>query len=134
MAKKILIVEDEENARQFYMEDFKEAGFDVVCVPNGMKAIQHAEKEVVDLVITDIRMPEVGGMALVPYLDKFNAKVPIIIVSAYEQYKEILVGENQNVKAYFVKPVNMVILMAKVRELLGMPTEAGVTTENPTAP
>jgi DNA-binding response OmpR family regulator len=131
MAKKLLIVEDEENARQFYTEDFKEAGFDVVCVPNGMKAIQYAEKEPVDLVITDIRMPEVGGMALVPYLDKFNSKVPIIIVSAYEQYKEILLGENKNVKDYFVKPVNMASLIARVKEVLESPDTVKVVVEPP---
>lgn len=119
MPKRILVVEDEENARNFYQEDLTEAGFEVTCVPDGMKAIQFTEEQHVDLVVTDIRMPEVGGMALVPYLDKFTGQVPVIVVSAYEQYKDLLMGEDPNVKGYFVKPVNMALLIEKIREVLG---------------
>jgi DNA-binding response OmpR family regulator len=95
-----------------------EAGFDVVCVPDGMRAIQCVSEETFDLVITDINMPNVSGLAIIPYLNHAKVKLPVIVVTAYEQYRDLYTGGDKGVSGYFLKPVRMEKLVKRIKEVL----------------
>jgi len=106
---KILIVDDEPFVRDMMTAMIKPAGYDVVEAVNGAEAFNVCKKEVVDLIITDIVMPEKNGIDLIMNVKKEYPDIPIIAVSGgggitgrYD-YLEIakLVGANNILKKPF---------------------------------
>ena len=61
--KKILVADDEMAIRLLYSEELKEEGYEVYTAANGREALEIVEKEPLDLVILDIKMPEMDGFA-----------------------------------------------------------------------
>jgi DNA-binding response OmpR family regulator len=118
MSKCILVVDDEEDIRDLYEEEFKEEGYKVICAADGTDAIKIAEKEHIDLVVTDVKMPEGSGQTVALWFNTFRSKIPVIIVTAFPHYEDILMGEIKYAQAFFTKPVKMVDLKKKMSELL----------------
>ena len=116
MAKRILVVEDYEPTRALYSEELTEAGYEVLTAENGFEALKTFEREDLDLVVTDIRMPGMSGVTLIHCLKAHEKSVPIIVVSAYPQYEGPLEG---NIRAFFAKPVNLELLKRSVSEVIG---------------
>lgn len=75
---KILVVEDEEQNREFLVRFLREKKFDVLEARDGEEALAIIEKEKVNLVISDISMPKMGGIELAEHLLK---KIPVILMS-----------------------------------------------------
>jgi len=111
---KILIVEDHENTRTLYAAEFRDAGYAVVTAENGIKALAVLEQEPFDLVMTDLMMPEIEGSTVIMYMRKYLPKVPVIIVSAYNEEAKY----HGLVKGFFLKPVDMDKLKQAVKDLL----------------
>jgi CheY-like chemotaxis protein len=106
---KILVVDDEPFVRDMMTAMIKPAGYDVVEAVNGAEAFNICKKEAVDLIITDIVMPEKNGIDLIMNVKKEYPDIPIIAVSGgggitgrYD-YLEIakLVGANNILKKPF---------------------------------
>jgi CheY-like chemotaxis protein len=106
---KILVVDDEPFVRDMMTAMIKPAGYDVVEAVNGAEAFNVCKKEAVDLIITDIVMPEKNGIDLIMNVKKEYPDIPIIAVSGgggitgrYD-YLEIakLVGANNILKKPF---------------------------------
>jgi len=126
MTQKILVVDDEEDILFLYREELTEAGYQVFTANNGMNALTVLDEQgTVDLVVTDIKMPEIGGLGLVPYLRSRRPGIPVIVVTAFPQYRNILTAEGSNVKAFFTKPLDFRELRAKVAEILGSDKKGG---------
>jgi len=83
MAKRILIAEDERVLRESLAELLAEEGYEVLQAANGREVQQLILSEPVDLVLTDIRMPEMDGMTLLGYLKQAMAETPVILITAY---------------------------------------------------
>ena len=60
--KKILVVDDEENIRQLYKEEFEEMGYEVTMVADGIQALAALDTKKFDLVTLDMRMPDIDGI------------------------------------------------------------------------
>jgi len=131
LPKRILVVEDHENTRALYAEELQEAGYEVLTAENGYLAMKIIEKDRVDLVITDLRMPEVSGVTLIHCIHFHDEKIPVVVVSAYRQYEEPLAG---NIRAFFTKPVNLELLKQCVAELFLDKTGPAKTFTPPRAP
>jgi DNA-binding NtrC family response regulator len=114
----ILVVEDEEDSREMYKEELAEAGYKVLCAENSSQALETLEKEKIDLVMTDIRMPVGSGASLAVWLHTYKPDMPIIVATAYQHYEEMLKGEEKIVRAFFVKPVHMDDLKKAIAEIL----------------
>lgn len=120
---RILLVEDEEDAREilsFYLENV----FDEVFVAsNGKEGLELYKKnslndKYIDLVITDIKMPNMDGFELIENVTKINPEQKFIIVSAYKDEEYLFKSINLNVMSYFVKPLelkNMMELLKKIK-------------------
>jgi len=117
MAKSILVVEDDESARLLYEEELREVGYAVFFANDGFQALKFLEKEKVDLVMTDIRMPGINGAIMISMIRSKYPDAHIIVVSACKQTSEEGVGKN--VDRYFEKPVNLMDLKLYIAELLG---------------
>lgn len=114
--KKILIVEDEENARILYKEELEKEGFDVLCSANGTDAVCMVEKEHCDLVILDLQMPQMDGIETLGKILTKKRNLPIIIYTAYPQYKDQFLTWAAD--AYLAKSSDLSLLKEKVRNFL----------------
>lgn len=117
MSKKtILVVDDEEHIRLLYKEEFEEEGYLVLVAGNGDEALLQVEKGSPDIVTLDIKMPGVDGITLARKIKEIKSDVPLIFVSAYEDYKHDFGTWASD--AYFVKSANLAELKALVANIL----------------
>ncbi|MFA5157404.1 MAG: response regulator [Candidatus Omnitrophota bacterium] len=80
---KVLVADDETDFRQLLAFWLESRGYEVIAVSNGEEAVQTAQKENPDIVLTDLRMPVVDGVEAIRMIRRFNREVPIIVISAY---------------------------------------------------
>ena len=86
--KKILVVDDEAHIRQLYKDELEEEGYDVLLAASGDEALKVIESEHIDLVMLDIKMPDINGLEILGKIKEINDKLPVILVSAYDTYKQ----------------------------------------------
>lgn len=118
----ILIVDDEENARIGLKKLLTLEGFQVEAVANGFEALEYLRQETVDLVITDINMPEMNGLVFLRELNRSYPAINVIMVTAYGGVESYLEAMNLGAFEYLNKPVKieeLKIVMARIfnREL-----------------
>ena len=115
--KKILVVDDEKNIRTLYKTEFETEGYIVDVAGDAKEALKMFEQQKYDLVILDIRMPGMDGIeALGKFLGR-NNKLPVIINSAYDSYKDNFMSWAAD--AYVIKSSDLTELKSKVKESLG---------------
>ncbi len=115
---RLLIVEDEDNLRELYAEELEEEGYEISRAENGKAAIELIKKESFDLVIMDIRMPEMDGIEALGKVISLNKKIPVIIYTAYSNYKSNFMTWTAD--AYLTKSSNLDELKEKIKELLSV--------------
>ena len=113
---RILIVEDEENQRELYATELEEEGYEVDQAPNGEVAVKMVNQNNYDLVILDIRMPEMDGIEALGKILSREKKLPIIIYTAYSNYKSNFMTWTAN--AYLTKSSNLDELKDTIREVI----------------
>ncbi|WP_294188778.1 response regulator transcription factor [uncultured Clostridium sp.] len=114
----LLIVEDDKNLRRLMEVFFKKNGFEVFLAENGEKAFEIFDKSHIDLVLCDIMIPKVNGYDLVKELRRFNYDLPIIMVTAKENFEDKKKGFLVGVDDYMVKPIDLDELLLRVNALL----------------
>ena len=117
MSKKILVIEDDDIALRLIDYTLRKEGHEVLLAKNGLEGISKAQSEEPDLVILDIRMPEMDGIeALGKVVGRFK-KIPVILNTAYSSYKEDF--RSWAAEAYVVKSSDLSELKGKIKEILG---------------
>ena len=104
----ILVVDDEENVRRGIIEaiDRENLGIDAVYeAETGKTALSFMDIRQIDLVITDIRMPEMGGIELIQQLRSRNRELPIIVISGYSDFSYLQAAIRYGVNDYILKPI-----------------------------
>jgi two-component system response regulator VanR len=118
----ILVAEDEDNARRLYQIFLLDAGYQVLLAKNGLEALAELRDEKVDLLLTDLKMPDMSALEMIPLVRKDRPELPIVVVSAYyRDMQEEFNAKGYNVQGFFNKPVNMATLLGKIKELVGAP-------------
>ncbi|NYJ27965.1 response regulator [Allomuricauda sp. ARW1Y1] len=104
--KKILLVEDDTSLRENVAELLELSGFEVCTASNGLIAVDMAKKEVPDLVLCDIMMPELDGYGVLEELSSHEStrKIPFIFVSAKTEKQDVRRGMNLGADDYLTKP------------------------------
>lgn len=115
--KKILVVDDEENIRQLYKEEFEELGYEVTMVADGIQALAALDTKQFDLVTLDMRMPDIDGIETLRKMKEKNSTLPVIICTAYEEYKHDFGSWCSD--AYVVKSADTSLLRETVKKILG---------------
>ena len=121
MAKRILVVEDNDLNRKLFCDVLKANGHEVVPVADGSNVIATARKFAPDLVIMDIQLPGVSGVDLIAELKDNGdlAKVPVLAVTAYAGKGDEERIRGAGAEDYLAKPVSIGPFMAAVRRLVG---------------
>ncbi|HOM08719.1 MAG TPA: response regulator [Spirochaetota bacterium] len=114
--KKILIVEDEQHQRELYAMELQEEGYEVDQAANGKEAVDKVKVNKYDCVVLDIRMPEMDGIEALGKILSRDKKVPIIIYTAYSNYKSNFMTWTAD--AYITKSSNLKELKDKIKELV----------------
>ena len=115
---KILVVDDDKNIRKLMTVVLSNEGFAVLSASDGKKALEIMDKEMVDMVIVDIMMPNLNGYEFTETVRTVNDKLPIIMLSAKqlaEDRKKALVA---GIDDFMVKPVDTEELVLHIRALL----------------
>ena len=116
-AKRILVVDDEENARIALTKLLANEGFDVDCVANGFEALNYLRQQEVDLIITDINMPEMNGITFLKELNKSFPKSNVIMVTAYGGVESYIEAMNLGAFEYINKPVKIEELKSILKKI-----------------
>jgi len=120
MRKKVLVVEDNSELLELLRLSFNSAGFSVLTAGNGVAALEMTRKSSPDLVVLDVMLPELDGMAVCDMLrkDSATAAVPIIMMTGLSGELSRLAGLDSGATVYITKPVNPETLIAKTKEIL----------------
>ena len=102
--RKILVVDDEQNMRVALYEALSRNGYEVVVAENGRMAMDILQKDVPDLVIADIKMPEMGGIELLERIKRRDATIPVIIITGYATVDTAVEAMKLGAFDYILKP------------------------------
>ncbi len=105
MAKKILIIEDEEILLDLLQKKLTQVGYEVAIAKDGVKGMEEIEKEKPDLILLDIIMPKMGGFEVMKELQKREefSKIPIVIISNSGQPVELDLAQKLGAKDWLIK-------------------------------
>lgn len=120
---KILLVDDEPFIRKGIqiLIDWEKYGYEIVAeASNGVEAIKELEKNEIDLIITDIKMPEMNGLEFIEYTQRnINKKYKFIVLSGFYEFEYAKKAIEYNVKDYILKPIvvdELIKVLANVKE------------------
>ena len=122
MSKKILIVEDSLSMRSLIVSTIAVTGdYETVEVGNGFEALRILPREKVDLIITDINMPDINGLELISFIrnNKNYRETPLFIISTEGSERDREKGMSLGADAYLVKPFAPEQLQRLILEYLG---------------
>ena len=116
--KRILIVDDEENAREGLAKILKKSGYITSTAENGEDALETLKKNKYDLVISDIKMPRMDGMQLLKKIRKIAPDIGMIMVTAYGEVESYLEAMSHGAVEYLNKPIKIEELKKVVSKVL----------------
>lgn len=120
----ILFVDDEENVLKSYIRIFLNEPIKIYVADNGVDALKLFSTRDLDLIITDIKMPDMHGIELIEKIRTRGSSVPIIIYSAYAKMKEDCSIENLDIEGFYVKPDDYNLLCEKIKEMASIRSSA----------
>jgi PleD family two-component response regulator len=120
VAQKILVVEDDPNIRRVLTLQLEDAGYEVEAVEDGVRALEHVENQVPDLILLDIMMPRMDGYEVCARLrqDFQTSRVPVIMLTAKSLLEEKVEGFDLGANDYLTKPYKQEELLARVNAAL----------------
>ena len=120
VAKKVLVVEDNDHNRKLFCDVLRASGFEVEPVADGELALNAARAFAPDLVIMDIQLPHVSGLDLIAAMkrDAMLAETPVLAVTAYAGKGDEERIRDAGATGYLSKPVSIGPFMAAVRGLV----------------
>jgi len=125
MAHNILYIEDNPDNTMLVRRALESRGYKLLTSPNGMKGVDMAESEAVDLILLDINLPDIDGYEVARRLrgsDKLELKtIPIIAVTANALKGDAEKALNAGCDVYMSKPINIRELWARVEAFVPMP-------------
>lgn len=117
--KTILIVEDEEALREIFKDELTETGYSVLTSAMAEDCFQKLANEKVDLLILDIKLPDLSGLELLERIRKKYPDLPIIMATAYDSFRTDFSVWVANVSDYIVKPIDLSVLKEKIKKIIG---------------
>jgi len=114
--KTVLIVDDEEAIRgtiEEALEDYKD-WISVLTAENGKQAIEHLNATKVDLVLTDLKMPEMDGFELLAYISRYFSNLAVLVMTGFGSSAISTRLEHMGIPNYLDKPINLGVLVERI--------------------
>ena len=120
MEKNVLVVDDSATVRKFISVSLSMQGFKVVTACDGMDALEKLPSENVDLIITDLNMPNMDGFELIRSLreNPQYRDLPVIILSSLNDTVSKETGSKLGIESYVVKPFSLERIQYEVAKYL----------------
>lgn len=120
LAKKILVVDDEEYIVELLRINLKQHGYVPICAYSGMEALEKAQKLRPDLILLDIMMPDMDGLETCRRLkeNQLLKKIPVIMLSAKSEETDKVIGLGLGADDYITKPFGIRELFARISTAL----------------
>ena len=115
---RILVVEDDADMRELFCTVLTDGGYQVFSAGDGAEALEVTGKEYIDLIVSDVMMPDMDGYELTKTLREAKCEMPILIVTAKDQFEDVERGFHVGCDDYMIKPVNVKELLLRVEALL----------------
>jgi DNA-binding response OmpR family regulator len=115
--KRILIIEDDEEMRALLKDMIEEEGYITDSANNGSDAFRKLAKESFDLIITDVRMPGLTGLDILPGMKKLQPNAPIIVITAFGSEVIQRRSFERGASAYLEKPIHFHKLRILIHEM-----------------
>ena len=118
-AKCVLFVDDEPSVLQSISRILRKTHWNVVTATSAEKALEILQDQTIDLVVTDMKMPQVHGVELIARIRENFKELPILVCSAYAGMKDDQGLQFHNIAGFLDKPINPDVLKSRIKELLG---------------
>src|SRR3954469_4110471 len=105
--ERILIVDDEANARTALAELLRDEGYSVETAADGFKALPKLDELQPDVVVTDLKMPGMSGLELMDKIRERDASCVVIVMTAFGAIETAVQAMRQGAADYLTKPVNV---------------------------
>ena len=115
---KILVVEDDKNLKKLIVTCLKKNHYETFEATNGKEALQILDTDYIDLIISDVMMPQMDGFELIEELRKSKYKIPILLITAKGRIEDKKQGFLLGADDYMVKPIDIEELLLRVQVLL----------------
>ena len=114
--RKILVIEDEETVRENILELLDAEGFEAIAAENGRIGLSLAQQELPDLILCDVRMPEMDGYGVLKGLRSHHetAGIPFIFLTAKAAKTDLSLGLEMGANAYITKPFTLAELLSVI--------------------
>lgn len=114
----ILVVEDDKNLRKLITTYLRKNNYDTYEAINGEEALNVLDTNYIDLIISDIMMPEMDGYELIKSLREAKYETPILIITAKSELEDKKTGFQLGADDYMVKPIDIEEMLLRVQVLL----------------
>jgi excisionase family DNA binding protein len=121
---RVLVVDDERPVREMLAKTLSRGKYAVEMAESGTEALEHIREGEIDLVITDLRMPGMDGLALMRAARRYDPNLPVIVVTGYSSEASAIEAINIGVSGYLTKPFRVDRILRSVARALGQPTRA----------
>jgi len=117
MTFKILVAEDEEITLKHLVNTLKREGYDVLGTKNGREALDAMSKEHFDVLITDIKMPEMNGIELLERAKELDHEIEVLIITGFGSIGSAVEAMKKGAYEYITKPFDLDELILKVKNI-----------------
>jgi DNA-binding NtrC family response regulator len=114
----ILVVDDELLIRDLLYDFFHDQGWEIAVAENGKKALDLMQDRKFDVVLTDLRMPSMDGLALTSQVQQDFPDIPVVIMTGYPSVESAVAALRTKVADYITKPFNVNDLFKRVQSHL----------------
>src|SRR4030042_2886308 len=114
----ILVVDDAPDTLELLQRNLESRGYQVFTAPNAMEAIKILETTVVDLVITDLKMPGASGIELIRHIRENFRDIEVMMITGYPTIESAVKAVKSGAEEYLTKPFTDIELFSAVKQVL----------------
>ena len=113
----ILLIDDEESQLESLKSFLERRGFKVFTANNGLEGLRIVSNNIIDLVLTDFRMPEISGLSVIEKVKEINPNIDAVVMTAYSSVTDAVNIMKAGAYDYLVKPIDLYQLLTLIERI-----------------
>jgi len=118
---KILVVDDEKDSVLMMKEFLEAVGYQVYTAHNGQEALEELERVGIDLILTDLYMPEMNGMELLGEVKRRGLSIPVVLITGYPSIDVAVEAMKEGASDFILKPIKLDQIELTIKKFTGKP-------------